>query len=163
MSRSLHKLNALQVSRLTKMGRHSDGGGLYLSIGHGGRRRWIFLYRDRRTKKLREMGLGSTEAVPLAKARERARQAREALAEGVDPIDSARAERTGIPTFGALAEEVISALEGGWANPRHRLQWRTTLAVPIPAISISCSDASRSSVPGERDQWRVGCVTAPLG
>jgi hypothetical protein len=34
--------------------------------------------------------------------------------------------------------------------------------LPIPAISISRSSASRSSVPGERDQWRVGCVTAPL-
>lgn len=38
MSRQLHKLSALQVRRLDRIGRHGDGGGLYLSIGKDGRR-----------------------------------------------------------------------------------------------------------------------------
>ena len=101
MSRSLHKLNALQVNRLTKKGRHSDGGGLYLSIGEGGRRRWIFLYRDRRTQKLREMGLGGADTVTLAKARQQAQAARELLADGLDPIASTKDGKNEIPTFGA--------------------------------------------------------------
>lgn len=63
MSRQLHKLNALQVSRLDRIGRHGDGGGLYLSIGKDGRRRWVFIYRDRRAKTLREMGFGSAGVV----------------------------------------------------------------------------------------------------
>ena len=67
MSRQLHKLTALQINRLDRQGRHGDGGGLYLSISKGGRRRWVFVYRDRRTKKLREMGLGSADDVSLAK------------------------------------------------------------------------------------------------
>lgn len=102
MSRQLHKLNALQVSRLDRIGRHGDGGGLYLSIGKDGRRRWVFIYRDRRTKRLREMGLGSADIVPLAKARERAKNARELLSDGLDPI----AEREGNAGGGAHVQSV---------------------------------------------------------
>ena len=128
MSRQLHKLNALQVNRLDRIGRHGDGGGLYLSIGKDGRRRWVFVYRDRRTKKLREMGLGSTEIVSLAKARERAKAARELLSDGHDPIAARKGKtRAEMPTFGHLADELIESLENGWVNVKHRQQWRTTL------------------------------------
>ena len=126
MSRHLHKLSALQVRRLDRIGRHGDGGGLYLSIGKDGRRRWVFVYRDRRTKKLREMGLGSADIVSLAKARERAKAARELLSDGRDPI-AERKTCSEVPTFGQLAEEVIESLENGWVNTKHRQQWRTTL------------------------------------
>ena len=68
----------------------------------------VFVYRDRRTKKLREMGLGSADIVSLAKARERAKAARELLSDGVDPLADRKGKATGgIPTFGQLADEVI--------------------------------------------------------
>jgi hypothetical protein len=35
--------------------------------------------------------------------------------------------------------------------------------VPIPAISISRSDASRSGIPDDREQCGAGRMTAPLG
>jgi integrase len=142
-SRQLHKLNALQVSRLERMGRHSDGGGLYLSIGKDGRRRWVFVYRDRRTKKLREMGLGGLDLVSLAKARERAKAARGLLSDGRDPLAERKGNGdAGVPTFGQFADEVIASLENGWVNVKHRQQWRTTLstyaaslrAVPVDKI-----------------------------
>ncbi|MFZ4809442.1 MAG: Arm DNA-binding domain-containing protein, partial [Hyphomicrobiaceae bacterium] len=69
MARQLHKLNALQVAKLAQPGRHGDGGGLYLAIAGEGRRRWVFVFRDRRTGKLREMGLGSAADVTLAMVR----------------------------------------------------------------------------------------------
>jgi integrase len=135
MSRHLHKLNALQVSLLDRIGRHGDGGGLYLSIGKNGRRRWVFVYRDRRTKNLREMGLGSTNVVSLAKARDRARAARELLSDGRDPIAERREKaEEAIPTFGQLADQVIDSLENGWVNAKHRQQWRSTLNTHAAAL-----------------------------
>ena len=44
MARAIHKLSARAAETISKPGRHSDGGGLYLSISGEGRRRWVFLY-----------------------------------------------------------------------------------------------------------------------
>ena len=145
MSRQLHKLNALQVNRLDRIGRHGDGGGLYLSIGKDGRRRWVFIFRDRRTKRLREMGLGSTDIVTLAKARERAKAARELLSDGLDPIAQRHAMAgEGVPTFGQLSDEVIGSLENGWVNAKHRRQWRTTLSTYAAALQSIPVDQIRT-------------------
>ena len=57
MVRHLNKLSARAVETAAKPGRHSDGGGLYLSISGEGRRRWVFMYTWR--GKQREAGLGS--------------------------------------------------------------------------------------------------------
>ncbi len=54
--RSLHKLTAIQAAKLNAPGRHSDGGGLYLSIDDTGRRRWVFIYT--RGARRTELGLG---------------------------------------------------------------------------------------------------------
>ena len=40
--RTLNRLSAKEVEKLKTPGRHSDGGGLYLAIDNGGRRRWVF-------------------------------------------------------------------------------------------------------------------------
>lgn len=127
MARQLNKLNTLKVAKLTKPGRHSDGGGLYLAIGNEGRRRWVFVYRDRSTKKLREMGLGSAADVTLAKARDKAAEARAALADGRDPIKAGREAATTVPTFGEIAESFLSSMQRQWRNDKHRQQWRMTL------------------------------------
>ena len=145
MSRQLHKLNALRVSHLDRQGRHGDGGGLYLSISKGSRRRWVFVYRDRRTKKLREMGLGSADIVSLAKARDRAKAARELLSDGRDPINERKGNNgAGVPTFGQMADEVIGSLENGWVNAKHRQQWRTTLATYTASLRSIAVDEIRT-------------------
>ena len=43
MARAIHKLKFRQVETLKKVGRHSDGGGLYLKITSDGSRRWVFM------------------------------------------------------------------------------------------------------------------------
>jgi integrase len=131
MSRQINKLSARAVATLSKPGRHSDGGGLYLSISVGGnsiRRRWVFLYRWR--GRLREMGLGGVAAISLARAREFAVECRSDLADGIDPKekrDNAREAAKGVPTFGKCADDYIELKEGGWRNAKHRQQWRSTL------------------------------------
>ncbi len=98
----------------------------------------MFLYRsptDRVTRaskvagRLREMGLGTPPDVTLVMARSRAIEARSLLATGADPLD-ARKTKEGerrTPTFGEIADEVVSSLESGWRNEKHRAQWRSTL------------------------------------
>ncbi len=127
MAKQLNKLTALQVAKLNEPGRYSDGGGLYLTIGAGNRRSWVFLYRVRGSGKQREMGLGPAATVTLAQARSKAAAARAALDAGDDPIAAARADDGEVPTFGEMAEEVISSLESSWRNEKHRAQWRATL------------------------------------
>jgi len=87
VAKSLNRLSARLVSTLATPGRHADGGGLYATVStDGNRRRWVFLFRweNRRC----EMGLGSLDAVPLARAREMAAKCRLDLAEGRNPLDA---------------------------------------------------------------------------
>jgi integrase len=72
------------------------------------------------------MGLGSTLAVSLARAREKAAEARALVAEGLDPLAAKQAARR-IPTFGEAADALIASLEPSWRNEKHRAQWVMTL------------------------------------
>ncbi|MBC6718852.1 site-specific integrase [Aurantimonas sp. DM33-3] len=87
--------------------------------------------------KLKEMGLGGVSSVTLAKARERATEARQVLSEGRNPIDERRAgreERKAAVTFGAFADELVKDLAHGFRNEKHTAQWTmtlTTYAAPL--------------------------------
>ncbi len=108
----------------------------------GGSRSWLFIYRAGR--KQREMGLGSLERVPLAKARVLARDAREALGAGQDPIQETR--RPKVETFGQRAEAYLKIHKPGWSNPKHVAQWEASLHVQavllkdIPVNQITSAD-----------------------
>lgn len=146
MARTTNRLSARTVSTLKKPGRHADGGGLYLSISpDGSRRRWVYLFRWREpgqtgAGKLREMGLGSASAVSLARARELATAARAHVANGVNPLAVRDVEHVKrVPTFSEMADEVVSSLETGWKNAKHRDQWRMTLTrycEPIASVPV---------------------------
>jgi integrase len=127
MARALNRLNARQVATITKIGYHSDGGGLYLRIA-ADTKSWAF--RFRRHGRLREMGLGPFHSLSLAQAREAAGDARRALLSGADPIEArkaARATAAGIPTFEVAAKAYIEEHRGSWKNPKHADQWANTL------------------------------------
>src|SRR3546814_2359583 len=95
--RALNKLSAVQAAKITKPGRHSDGGGLYLFIDKHRRRRWIFMYA--KDGKRTELGLGSARDLSLANARIEATKLREVLVIGGDP-KAERAKDDRIPSFG---------------------------------------------------------------
>ncbi|MGF1650881.1 MAG: tyrosine-type recombinase/integrase [Hyphomicrobiaceae bacterium] len=152
MARTLNKLSARSVQTLTKPGRHSDGGGLYLVIDPGGAKRWVFLYRRRRDGRQTEMGLGGLLGVSLAEARNRATEARQQLAAGIDPLEARRAadeaqrRASDTRTFGTIADELIAAKSPGWRNEKHRAQWQMTLQVyaaplrDLPPAEITTED-----------------------
>lgn len=130
MAREVHRLSAAKVAKETKAGLYADGGGLYLRITDGKKagRRWVFIYRRPLDGKRCEIGFGGTVAVPLAKARQKAGEARALVADGKDPLAMRDAGST-VPTFGELADQHIETMERSWRNPKHRAQWRMTLQV----------------------------------
>ena len=158
MARELNKLSARAVATLTKPGRHSDGGGLYLSVSTDGgttRRRWVFLFRW--DGKLKEMGLGGLDSVPLARARELAAACRLNLAGKRNPLEVRRAAQDAerqadeakqaaalaVRTFGQVADEYLADHAREWSNGKTAYQWHQSLHVyagplrPIPVAEIT--------------------------
>jgi integrase len=151
--RELHRLSARAALTETKPGRHADGGNLYLSINPKGGRRWTFLYRERGTSRLREMGLGPAAGpkkggLCLADARRKAEEARRLLYNGTDPIVAKRAAAP-IKTFGEFADELVKSLKSGFKSEIHAKQWETTLKVdaatlrPIQLKDVTTEDVLR--------------------
>src|SRR5262245_4548984 len=135
MARKINRLNARAVATITKYGRHADGAGLYLSISPNGGRRWVFLYRWH--GKPTEIGFGSARDVSLARAREKAVQARAKLAEGTNPKDARRPSEGA--TFGLCADRLIEAMRPSWRNGKHAAQWEMTLrdyAAPLRRLPV---------------------------
>ncbi len=107
MALALHKLSDAYVkSKRLNPDRHSDGGGLYLSVSNNGAKSWLFMWSvaitradGSRGQKRHEMGLGSYPLIPLAEARKVAAQHRETVAQGgKEPgrlgLSTDRSERT---------------------------------------------------------------------
>jgi integrase len=142
--RARNKLNVKQIASLAKVGVHSDGGGLYLRVRETGSRSWLFIYTF--GGKRREMGLGSDLDVSLAKAREKAGEARALLLEGKDPqVERARitAPTQPVVTFESFALKWLDSVEDGFSNAKHRQQWRNTLKTyaaplfPLPVKEVT--------------------------
>ncbi|MGC9953120.1 MAG: Arm DNA-binding domain-containing protein, partial [Rhizomicrobium sp.] len=134
--RTLNRLSAKEAEKLKTPGRHSDGGGLYLAIDNGGRRRWVFMYvrRGRRV----ELGLGGGRDLSLATARTEATTLRAMLANGEDP-KAARTKDDHVPTFGEAADAYVEAMKSSWKNDKHKAQWVMTLktyAEPIRGLPV---------------------------
>jgi len=87
----MRKLTAAHIDSLSKRGRYSDGGGLYLQIAQTGQKSWVFRYE--REGKIRNMGLGGLRKVSLDAAREAAHHAREQLALRIDPLQERDLEK----------------------------------------------------------------------
>lgn len=138
MARTINKLSPNSVSKATKPGRFADGGGLYLQVSEstseegGVTKSWLF--RFMLAGKARQMGLGDVNTFSLKEARERARAARQQVADGIDPIAARqdkkaalRADDAKAVTFQQASERYIKAHAAGWKNAKHGDQWRNTL------------------------------------
>jgi Arm DNA-binding domain len=84
-------LTALKVERAKKRGRYRCGlvKGLLLQISATDTKSWVLRYELRGREHM--MGLGSVADFNLKEARERARAARQLLADRIDPLASKRA------------------------------------------------------------------------
>ncbi len=139
------KLTHLHVKRAAHSGRSrspeviADGNGLYLQLSPTGGRSWLFRFVWH--GKQHWMGLGPLREVGLAEARRRAAEARALLRHGRNPLEERRRARREAAlraasgrTFAAAAERYLEAHAHSWRNPKHRQQWRNTLAAAVEAF-----------------------------
>lgn len=156
MGSGLNRLSAAKVAKHTAPGYLLDGGGLYLQIALRSpkvvkassrsladlvSKSWTFRYRDRITKKLRELGLGPYPDVSLEEARKKAAEFRGVLREGKDPKverDAKRAAHRAAAaktlTFDQAADACIADKRAGWKNAKHADQWVNTLKTYVSPV-----------------------------
>ncbi|ACI93288.1 phage integrase [Afipia carboxidovorans OM5] len=135
-----NKLSETKIKAISKPGIYGDGDGLFIRVQKTGSRNWLFVYR--RGQQRNEIGLGGygqgTAPVSLPLAREKADAIRQQLARGEDP----RASRNAIKpkTFGEVMEQLLTAKESEWTNPKHAEQWKMTLrtyAKPLHRLPVA--------------------------
>lgn len=156
MARRINQLSAQTVAKKTKKGVYADGGGLYLQVGKGGAKSWLFRYRFGKTAngkgRIREMGLGSCNTFTLAEARQKSLECRKMLYDGIDPIEHRKSERFAsrvneakLITFQEAADKYISAHSASWRSFKHTQQWTNTLVtyahpivgtLPVQSIDV---------------------------
>jgi len=152
MPKQVKELSALEVKRLSRPGMHAVGGvsGLLFRVTDTGARGWVL--RITVAGQRRHIGLGGYPTVSLAQARERAREIRQAIWEGRDPIaerqaaaDALRAERARRITFEDAARQCHAAKESEFRNAKHRKDWISSLeryafeplgAMPVADIEV---------------------------
>lgn len=139
MPKVAQELGALDVKRLTHPGGKGNamfavGGvaGLYMQVTPKNGKTWVL--RVLVGKKRRDIGLGGFPTVTLAEARDKAREARDLIARGVDPVEEKKAakarlilaQRRGM-LFKDAVDKALAAKLDAFKNSKHQDQWRNTL------------------------------------
>ena len=164
MPKKARELTATEVRRLTnKPGLHPVGGvsGLLLQVTKAGATTWVLRYSngERRVSSngrsyavRHDMGLGAFPEVTLAQARDAAREAKQQIREGIDPVaertaarDATRAAQAKRKTFEDVARECHHVKAQEFRNEKHRADWIRSLehyafpsigALPVESIEV---------------------------
>lgn len=114
--------------------------GLWIQVMPSGHKSWLLItvVGDKR----RSIGLGAYPEISLQDARNRAREMKEQIRQGFDPILERRAAKAALIakqnsslTFRDAVERYLPIKLAELSNDKHRKQWRSTLdAYAIPAI-----------------------------
>jgi integrase len=163
-------LTQRRVERTNKPGRYGCGlvRGLYLQISNAGAKSWVLRYE--RHGKERMMGLGSVSDFTLKEVRERARQARQLLSDGVDPLATKHASKQAAKlaearklTFREAAQRYFDQHESKWRNATHREAFLGTLGLHVfpllgdmDVAAIDTPDVLRALEP----IWKTKSITA---
>ena len=142
MPKKAKELTALHVKRIVKPGRHTVGviPGLLLVVKDTGAKSWIL--RTVVGDKRRNIGLGGYPEISLAKAREKAREAKEQIEKGIDPVEQRKARRmaliasqNGRMTFAEAAQRCHEKKVAEFKNQKHAKQWiRSIQTYAFPVI-----------------------------
>jgi integrase len=171
MARLIGRLNARKVKN-AKPGKNrrgkdrraaliADGANLFLQVSAGTdghiRRSWVFQYELH--GKRGWMGLGPTHTFSLHEAREKAKQLRQQLKDGIDPL-AAKAEQVQQQkleaakqmTFRQCVDAYLKTHDVAWKNARHAEQWRMTL-------TEYCQEIADLSVNAINTDWVLKVLT----
>ena len=162
MPRKARELSAIEVKRLRHPGHGRNAmvavggvGGLHLQISPAGARSWVL--RVMVGEKRRHVGLGAYPEVPLAAARERAREARDMVRRGIDPVEHRKASAAALVaaqrqrlTFAEASRRFLAARAAEFSSEKHRRQWEATLAAyarpvlgDMPVADVAVGDVLR--------------------
>lgn len=146
MPKMVPEMAPIEVKRLSHPGAgrrnalFAVGGvsGLHLQVTPSGARSWIL--RTTIGSKRRDLGLGAYPDVGLAQARERAREAKDQVWRGVDPIEARKATRAALVasqkrgmTFANAFEKYAEAKLVELGTDKDRIRWKSSIeryAVP---------------------------------
>lgn len=126
------ELTAIEVKRLSAPGRHQVGtvAGLMLYVKPTGLKSWVL--RTMVGSKRKDIGLGGYPDVTLADAIKKAREAKDSIYGGEDPVAMRKANRATIEwTFKVCALAYIETHKPSWKNVKHGQQWENTLETHV--------------------------------
>jgi len=130
--------------------RLSDGQGLYLiPFVNGGAHGWRFDYTGPTTAKRKTLSLGTYPDVPLALARQKAQEAREAVAQGVDPSDARKALRSAVVHAGQVQRLVAQGKPLPGTFEYVARDWLVT----VNEVKVSAGHAERTRIRLEQDAF----------
>lgn len=117
--------------------------GLQIQVQPSGNKSWLL--RIRIGNKRREIGLGAYPDTGVAAARDKARELRDRVANGNDPVAERRAAKAAVATeqkrrlpFTKAMDSYLAAKVTEFRNDKHKVQWRSTLATyAVPLIGAS--------------------------
>src|SRR6056297_78362 len=141
MPKKVKELSAMDIKRMTTPGRHAVGyiPGLILVVKPSGSKSWIL--RTVIGEKRRSIGLGGYPEVSLADAREKAREAKKLIEQGIDPVEQKHSQRLALVksqtealTFSEAARLCHEKKQSEFKNEKHSRQWISTserYAIPV--------------------------------
>jgi integrase len=142
MPKKAKELSAVQVRRLVEKGFYSVGGvsGLHLQVKNSLARSWIL--RTMVGSARRDIGIGGYPDVGLSDARDKAREMKERILQGVDPVAERKQVRQALSreqkrniSFAEVAKQTHNVKIQEFKNKKHAAQWITTLETyAFPAI-----------------------------
>lgn len=161
MPKVVKEKSPAEVRRLTKPGYHAVGGvsGLLLRVSQTGGRSWVL--RAMVGSRRRDIGLGGYPDTTLAGARERAREAKNLIRQGIDPIEERRQAQAALKaaqeshkTFADLWEQFLEAKLVS-VTKKTRQHWISSIErYALPVIG--------SAIVAEIDKTHIEKVLVPI-
>ncbi|MFZ7127721.1 MAG: tyrosine-type recombinase/integrase [Desulfobacterales bacterium] len=141
MPKVAKEMTAIEIKRLTTPGRHAVGviPGLLLVVKDTGAKSWLLrtTIGDRR----RNIGLGGYPEISLAAARDRARELKDLIRQGVDPVEQRKARRRALArsqkaaiTFEEAARHCHKKKSTEFRSEKHAKDWFSSVeryAIPV--------------------------------
>ena len=134
MPKKARELYAYEIKKFRQAGLYAVGGvaGLQLQVQHARSRSWIL--RIKVGGRRRDIGLGAYPDVSIKQARERARETRQQIWDGIDPVavrkaaqDALRAAEAKQLTFDEAALKCWKKKAREFKSRKHVAQWKATL------------------------------------
>jgi integrase len=166
---------ASNILKTAKVGKHSDGAGLYLLVtGHdpkgNAKGSWIFRYTY--LKQRYELGLGSIQSLPLARARAECDRWRDLMNDRrnpVNPLDEKRRLETeahygrSAPTLGEVAPLAFEAIKGRLKGDGKAGRWYSPLQLYVLPVlgNLKVEDIHQRDIEAAlRPIWTTKAPTA---